>query len=129
MNDKSKYCKIRYAKIKADPVLYAAYLERKRSEDSARVESGKKRIRPRSTQKWRLNNPEAAKAIRQAGHAVQNALLWRKLIKPSACAGCGREGPVEAHHFKGYSREYWLTVMWLCRRCHKAAEKLASDAS
>lgn len=117
--------KKRYDALKADPVKYEAYLEAKRQQRAAR-----QTIRAYETQrkrKWRLMNPFKAKLIRQANHAVEAAMKGRKLHRPSMCFNCGTVGKVEAHHHRGYAKEFWLDVLWLCVRCHRKAEEVSND--
>jgi DNA invertase Pin-like site-specific DNA recombinase len=106
-----------YAKIKADPAKYAAYLERKRRERKPRplYEAARKR-------KWRLKNEARAKQIRQAGHAVDTAIIEGLMIRAKFCSECGSTERVQAHH-RSYEREHWLIVEWLCQLCHSRADK------
>jgi hypothetical protein len=53
-----------------------------------------------------------------ARYAVSNAVRDGRLVK-GPCQECGT-WLVQAHHHKGYEREYWLDVVWLCVRHHKA---------
>lgn len=106
-----------YAKIKADPVKYAAYLERKRRERQVRgVNSNYETVRKR---KWRLAHPETADSRRGANHAVDAAIKIGLLVRAKFCSSCGRETHTEAHH-RSYAREHWLAVNWLCQTCHAA---------
>ena len=63
--------------------------------------------------------------IRKARYTVVNAIRDGKIHRPKICEKCGREdwgekrSMIEAHHYKGYSPEYWLTIQWLCTNCHK----------
>lgn len=50
---------------------------------------------------------------------VHNAVSAGTLIRPDSCSRCGKECTPEGHHHKGYDREYWLDVIWLCARCHR----------
>ena len=110
-----------YANVKADPILYQQYLARKRAEAKARQQSrGYETERKR---KWRQSNPEKAQNIRRAGHAVEAALQRGRLRKPSTCECCGMKRKLEAHHHRGYERENWLNVEWLCNPCHAARHK------
>lgn len=61
---------------------------------------------------------------RQARMAVKSAVKSGRLIKPRTCSvdGCAYNGRVEAHHHKGYERENWLDVEWLCNPHHKLAD-------
>lgn len=116
----TKYDGPRYEKIKSDPVLYEAYLERKRNESKARqlshsYETERKR-------KWRLANREAAQRIRQANHAVEHALESGKLVKPERCSKCGKKVKVQGHH-PSYAKSQWLVVVWLCGGCHAKEHK------
>lgn len=108
-----------YEKLKADPVLYAAYLERKRREDAAR-----RRTRPgydaKRAKQRRTRDPERAKLMRRVNFAIHRAVRDGKLIRPDSCSECGTPCKPEAHHFKGYEKEFWLVVRWLCRKCHMA---------
>jgi hypothetical protein len=53
--------------------------------------------------------------------AFLRALRAGELVRPARCELCGAGGRIEGHHFKGYARRYWLTVEWLCVRCHRGA--------
>lgn len=66
---KSDYDKQRYAAIKADPVKYAAYLERKRRESRNRPG-----FEARRKKKWRERNPVKNSVLRDAHHAVEDAV-------------------------------------------------------
>lgn len=112
--------KRRYAEIKADPVKYAAYRERKCREARQRQETrGYETTRKRD---WRKRNPEATDRIRRAGHAVETAILKGTLVRPKSCSACGTNAAVEAHHHKGYAREHWLDVLWFCASYHPTAD-------
>lgn len=43
-------------------------------------------------------------------------------IQKTPCEVCGKS-KVEAHHYKGYARENWLVIKWLCSKHHRDAEK------
>lgn len=104
--------KQQYRKVKADPVRYAAFLERRR-----RQRARKRDYETARKHKWRLANPEDAQRIRQANHAVETALENGTLVKPKTCLRCGAEGPVQGHH-PSYAKDQWLVVVWLCQTCH-----------
>lgn len=118
---RSSYDSRRYAEIKADPERYAAYLERKRSERAAAQAS--RQYETTRKRNWRAANPEKNRLLRQAHHAVENAIKSGRLVRPSHCEGCGAECTPEAHHHRGYEREFWLVVKWLCEMCHKAEHR------
>jgi len=68
---------------------------------------------------FRKANPEKVKA--------QNALNYQirigKIVRPSKCSICGDGGRIESHHHKGYAREHWFDVQWVCTRCHKRIQR------
>lgn len=68
--------------------------------------------------------PSAYKTRKQCYAAVANAVISGQLIKPVHCEhpGC-LVTKIQAHHHRGYEREYWLDVVWLCHRHHAEAEK------
>lgn len=112
-----------YAALKADPVRYAAYLERRRLAEQ-RITKARPGRETKRKQQWRVANPEEAQRIRDAGHAVETAVRQHKLYKRNSCQNCGMICKVEAHHHKGYSPENWLEVQWLCPKCHRKADVL-----
>lgn len=90
-----------------------------------------------NTRKWRAKNPEKQAAAmkrwrakrgraknpvpyrRHAGKAahgtVERALRSGALVKPPACARCGKSKRLVAHH-EDYEKP--LEVEWLCFGCH-----------
>ncbi len=74
-----------------------------------------------TVQRWAKRNPEKIKA-----HGVMNyALLIGAIIKPKVCQRCGKRKRLDAHHWKGYNKKYHLSVLWLCRKCHKKEESIS----
>lgn len=63
--------------------------------------------------------PDKALARAMVGHAVREG----SLVRPDTCGGCRAEARVEAHHPRGYDRDHWLDVDWLCKRCHVVAHE------
>ena len=63
----------------------------------------------------------------RAQGAVSNAVRDGNLSRPDTCSNCSFNvsivGPMQAHHHKGYEREFWLDIVWLCRRCHMTEHK------
>ena len=53
--------------------------------------------------------------------AVHGALARKAIRRPAHCEKCGRKTKLHGHHHRGYSRENWLNVVWLCPRCHSHA--------
>lgn len=60
-----------------------------------------------------------ASGIRPAHKAVQKAVKSGKLIRLNICMMCFRHTKTSFHHYSGYNREHWLTVIELCDFCHK----------
>lgn len=82
----------------------------------------------RQQRKYRERNREKVRAATKAWHEanpkkrrmqgrVQDAVRSGRLVRPSACEECGKEGQVDGHH-DDYDKP--LDVRWLCCRCHKA---------
>ena len=65
----------------------------------------------RTSQQWRINNPEKYKAHCKVAYALRKGTL----IKPSSCQECGSIGKLHSHH-EDYSKP--LDVDWLCVPCH-----------
>jgi hypothetical protein len=63
------------------------------------------------------NRPEQYRAWMYVGWAIRTG----RLVKPTACQSCERAVWLDAHHHLGYAEEHRLDVVFLCRRCHKAA--------
>ncbi len=64
-----------------------------------------------SYRKYRLDNPEKAKAR----SAVSGAIRSGRLVRPDFCEGCFQEKFVHGHH-SDYDK--YLDVDWLCIECH-----------
>lgn len=67
--------------------------------------------------KYKQNNPEKARAH----HAVANAIITGRLMRPCACSCCEGPGRIEAHH-DDYSKP--LDVTWLCKKCHSQLRRI-----
>lgn len=66
---------------------------------------------------WRYRNREKVRA-----HAkIRRDLIDGKIAKPQYCERCSKEILLEAHH-PDYNQKD--SVIWLCRKCHKAIHKL-----
>ena len=55
-----------------------------------------------------------------ARNAAWRAIKSGKLLK-KPCEFCGKK-EVQAHHYKGYSKENRLKIKWFCTVCHKKVE-------
>ncbi len=104
-------------------------IESKRS-DHAKMLRAKNRSLPENKEKERLY----AKVYRQrhdvklknnARSAVRYAIANGKLSRPSCCEKCGLEDKklkdgrsgLRADHHKGYERENWLNILFICVSC------------
>jgi len=52
--------------------------------------------------------------------AVRDAIKSGDLVRPAVCSvkGCTETTKIEAHHHRGYEKENWINVVWLCKRHH-----------
>jgi hypothetical protein len=72
---------------------------------------GISRQRYRYARAFRVANPHIARAHLAVARAIRLGIL----VRPDACASCGRVCRPDAHH-ADYTKP--LDVAWLCRRCH-----------
>lgn len=56
------------------------------------------------------------KALARA--AVGSAIKTGKLHRPNICSKCKSNCAPQAHHYKGYDKENYLKIKWLCKYCH-----------
>ena len=49
---------------------------------------------------------------------LRQAVRKGKINRPYFCQNCGVIGKPHGHHHRGYSKEHWLDVIWLCSVCH-----------
>ncbi len=55
---------------------------------------------------------------------LRYGVLTGKVKKLKRCQHCRRVPKrIEAHHHKGYAKEFWYVVTWLCTPCHRAADR------
>jgi len=63
----------------------------------------------------------------QAVNALNYAVKKGKILPPEICDECGEvpepfndgRRALQAHHHRGYAREHYLDVRWLCIKCHR----------
>lgn len=71
--------------------------------------------------KYKLRNMEKYNAHK----AVQIAINHGELIRPEFCSLCGsKSDKIYGHHYLGYKEENWLTVQWICPKCHKNLDRI-----
>ena len=72
--------------------------------------------------RYRLKNLDKSRARGAMRSKIKNGMIFR----PIQCQKCGgSEGKIEAHHHEGYSRENRFNVQWLCKPCHREADKFS----
>lgn len=118
-----------------DPEAYAKHKEYERSAAGRAVQK-KSREQPKTKEYRRKYQREYGpkrysdpvnRVKHQARMAVRHAVQSGKLTKALSCQCGGKydtvcNGPIEAHHHKGYAPEHWLDVEWLAKNCHLAAD-------
>lgn len=67
------------------------------------------------TRKLKATDPDRFYARVRLNTAVRLGKVTRK-----PCSVCG-EKRVQAHHHKGYAKEFWYDVVWLCKLHHEEA--------
>ncbi len=92
------YDRKKLEKIKSDPVK----LKLHREKAATRVRELRKR------------SPHLHKAHNAVNHAIEYGILSR----PSECSKCGCRCKPEAHH-DSYEQDQLLNVRWLCKKCHE----------
>jgi hypothetical protein len=70
---------------------------------------------------WANSTPERRKR-HLARKYLAIAISRGKMIR-ERCEVCG-DPKTEGHHHKGYEREFWLDVRWLCKKHHDEAERI-----
>jgi hypothetical protein len=71
------------------------------------------------------NNRKQYPRRHKARAAINTAVRYGQLPRVTTldCQNCGNPAQ-EYHHYKGYKREYWLTVIPLCQKCHQINDTL-----
>lgn len=89
---------------------------RRKSKEYRRSKKGKEVHRQSKLRQYKLY-PEKLKAKRAVNHAVETGKLIP--IRKRQCE-CGSKAE-NYHHYKGYEKKYWLSVIPVCRPCHQIA--------
>ena len=63
--------------------------------------------------RYQLKHPEKILARGALRTAIE-----KEELKKENCQECG-SGKSQAHHYKGYAKENWLVVQWLCNYHHR----------
>lgn len=73
-----------------------------------------------------LKDALAAEYLRlkaRARLAIYEAVRDGRVLRSRSCSECLKYCKPDAHHHKGYARENWLNVKWLCEKCHAAQDE------
>jgi len=65
---------------------------------------------------WQQRNRDKVHAYQAVNDAQRRG---GTLQKSPFCQLCWTVCKTEAHHYLGYAKEFRLTVVWICRSCHK----------
>ena len=65
---------------------------------------------------YRKKNKVKLQAKWFVAYAIKTGVLVRQ-----PCEVCGTTENVDAHHHKGYEKENWIEVEWLCKIHHREA--------
>jgi len=106
-----KEWKIKYDK---DPLPF-----RRSAKKYSLTGKGKKAIRE-GAERYRKRYPE--KQIAQ--WKARNARVGGHIKKPDKCEECNNKATLQGHHYKGYTKENWYAVKFLCPKCHTKEHKL-----
>jgi hypothetical protein len=110
----------RYSRTEKGRAKYARYRETDgyaAAQERFKTKGGRNRLAIAHRAKVKAEEP----AKYAAWMAVAAALRNGQLVRGDACESCGRDVRLDAHHHRGYAEGHQLDVLWLCRRCHKAA--------
>lgn len=114
----AKAARTRYAKTEKGRLAHAKAQRNYKSKQTSQE------IIRKNDSKYRRNNPHKIKARNK----IANEVFMGRM--PSAteclCVHCG-DPSVGYHHHKGYSEEYYLDVIPLCKQCDLNAHKLMNQ--
>lgn len=103
------------------------YREKVKARRRAYYQKNRKKLTDQANgwaRKRREEQPEWAFKRDQARAAVNRAKYAGKLVE-GPCAHRHRSpcnGRIEAHHYRGYEQENWLSIVWLCHQHHMVEE-------
>lgn len=72
----------------------------------------RKALRKKYTELYKQRHPDRAAICLKVRRAIKSG----KIIRPSCCSVCGKEGKTVAHHYD-YNKP--LDVIFVCQSCHK----------
>lgn len=76
--------------------------------------------RKRALKKYNLKYNKTHKEERAIYKRIAYLIKKGRIARPDSCTQCGKAGSIEGHH-PDYSEA--LTIVWLCKRCHKAIHR------
>lgn len=128
--DHSEKGRAAHARANADPKAKERYARYRQTagyaaaQERFKASGGRNRLALASRATVRAERPE----LIAAWMAVQVAIRSGAMVRATECQECGRTLHLVAHHHLGYAPEHWLDVLWLCRRCHKAAHAVTTTS-
>ncbi len=92
------------------------YLENKErvKENGRKWQAANRERHAEKAREYRRRHPSKAKAR----GAVSSAVYDGRMIKPDSCCKCGIQCNLEAHHHRGYDKQFHLDVILVCKPCH-----------
>jgi hypothetical protein len=67
--------------------------------------------------RWERTRMNYSKSDKVNAQRLVYNLMNRKILIPQTCEVC-KSSQTEPHHYKGYKREHWLSIQWLCDKHH-----------
>ena len=108
----------------------ALAVARRRDVEQSRRRERERQAQHRGREKQRTPAWQPRDEHARARHAVQEAVRWGKMAKPTACSACHASEPphrIHGHHHLGYDRP--LDVVWLCSICHGEQHRRSNPAA
>ena len=70
---------------------------------------------------------DVEKLKKEARSKINNGIRDGKIVRPRLCQMCGRHTETQGHHFDPIGHPD--SVTWVCRPCHKVANKQQQERS
>ena len=96
--------------------------KRKAQEQARNRTPGGKEKHCQQAKRFRLANPDKAKAASAVSNAVQSGKMPHASTKTCVRVGCDKQA--EHYHHPNYEKQHRLDVMSVCRACHRETHEL-----